>query len=85
MTGYAKDTVDIDKMRIIAGGAPTGNNSETGCPQDGNFHENYYASGIVDAIWIYDSPCDLVTSGTRRMTYYSATSTRNPSSINPNI
>lgn len=85
MTGYTKDTVDIDKMRIIAGGAPTGNNSETGCPQDGKFHENYYAANIVDAIWIYDSPCDLVTSGTRRMTYYSATSTRNPSSINPNI
>lgn len=85
MTGYNKDTVDIDKMRIIAGGAPTGNNSETGCPQDGNFHENYYASGKVDAIWIYDSPCDLVTSGSGRMTYYSDRSTSNPSRINPNI
>lgn len=85
MTGYTKDTVDIDKMRIIAGGAPTGNNFETGCPQDGNFHENYFASGIVDAIWIYDSHCDLATGGTRRMTYYSDRSTSNPSSINPNI
>lgn len=85
MTGYNKDTVDIDKMRIIAGGAPTGNNSETGCPQDGNFHENYYASGKVDAIWIYDSPCDLVTSSSGRMTYYSDRSTSIPSRINPNI
>jgi len=52
MSGYSSTMADIDKMRIIAGGAPTGNNSTTGAPQDGKFHENYYAAGIVDAAWI---------------------------------
>lgn len=85
LTGYTEDMDDIDKMKIIAGGAPTGNNSETGCPQDHQFHENYYAAGIVDAAWIYDSSCTWVPYGTGRMTYYSARNTAAGSPINPNI
>lgn len=85
MTGYTADMDDYDKMRIIAGGAPTGNNSETGCPQDGQFHENYFASGIVDARWIYDSPSSWIPYGTGRMTYYSDRSTTSGGTINPNI
>lgn len=85
MTGYTSDMDDFDKMRIIAGGGPTGNNSETGCPQDGNFHENYYSAGIVDARWIYDSPSPWIPYGTGRMTYYSDKSTYNSQELNPNI
>ena len=85
MTGYTADMDDYDKMRIIAGGAPTGNNSETGCPQDGQFHENYFASGIVDARWIYDSPSSWIPYGTGRMTYYSDRSTTSGGTINQNI
>lgn len=85
MTGYTDDMDDIDKMKIIAGGAPTGNNSETRCPQDHQFHENYYAAGIVDASWIYDSSCSWVPYGTGRMTYYSARNTSAGGQINPNI
>lgn len=85
MTGYTDDMDDIAKMKIIAGGAPTGNNSLTGCPQDGQFHENFYAAGIVDARWIYDSPCSWIPYGTGRMTYYSAQSTATPGQLNPNV
>lgn len=85
LTGYTEDMDDIDKMKIIAGGAPTGNNSETGCPQDHQFHENYYAAGIVDAAWIYDSSCTWVPYGTGRMTYYSARGTSSGGPLNPNI
>lgn len=85
MTGYTSDMNDFDKMRIIAGGGPTGNNSETGCPQDGQFHENYYAAGIVDARWIYDSPSSWISSGTGRMTYYSDRTSAAGGELNPNI
>lgn len=85
LTGYTQDMDDFDKMRVIAGGAPTGNNSETGCPQDGAFHENVYASGIVDAVWCYDSPSSWIPYGTGRMTYYSDRGTTYGGTINPNI
>lgn len=85
MTGYSSDMDDYDKMRIIAGGTPTGNNSETGCPQDGQFHENWYAAGIVDARWIYDSPSPWIPYGTGRMTYYADQRSAQGGTINPNI
>lgn len=85
MTGYTSDMDDFDKMRIIAGGGPTGNNSETGCPRDGQFHENYYAAGIVDARWIYDSPSSWIPYGTGRMTYYSDRTSAAGGALNPNI
>lgn len=85
MTGYSMDMDDIEKMRIIAGGTPTGNNSETGCPQDGQFHENWYAAGIVDARWIYDSWSSWIPYGTHRMTYYADQRSGQGGTINPNI
>lgn len=85
MTGYTEDMDDIDKMRVIAGGTPTGNNSETGCPQDGQFHENWYAAGIVDARWIYDSWSSWIPYGTHRMTYYADQRSGQGGTINPNI
>ena len=85
MTGYSSDMDDYDKLRIIAGGTPTGNNSGTGCPQDGEFHENWYAAGIVDARWIYDSPSPWIPYGTGRMTYYADQRSAQGGTINPNI
>lgn len=86
MTGYEEGMDDLDKMRLIAGGAPTGNNSLTGCPQDGQFHENFFARGLVDARWIYDSTSSWIYPiGTGRMTYYSDKSVENPRQLNPNI
>lgn len=85
LTGYTEDMDDFDKMRIIAGGAPTGNNSNIGCPQDGQFHENVYKAGVADALWAYDSPSSWIPYGTGRMTYYSERWTASGSTINPNI
>lgn len=85
MTGYTSDMDDFEKMRIIAGGAPTGNNSGTGCPQDGEFHFDIYAAGIVDAVWCYDSWSSWIPYGTHRMTYYSDRKTTQGGTINPNI
>lgn len=79
-----------DVLTTICSYGSTGNNSNTGCPNDGQFHYDFPGkSGIVDkCIYAYDSTSELVTAGTHRITYYCSYYARdrwNSGNQNPNL
>ena len=79
-----------DILRTICSYGSTGNNSLTGCPNDGQFHYDFPGrTGIVGrCIYAYDSTSPLVTGGTHRITYYCAYYARdrwNSGNQNPNL
>lgn len=79
-----------DTLKTICSYGATGNNSNTGCPDDGQFHYDFPgAAGIVGrCIYAYDSSSPLVPGGTGRITYYCSYYARdrwNSGNQNPNL